>query len=141
MPTLILYRWRVWDLLAWWYRKYSREQTADDRQVYQLTKPCVPRCTQPDLDSAVGADEKPPVSINGVQPAAHVFDPGAEAGESVRLEIDIAELDGAGAGRAHKAVTLPVDPAIADRAFGVVPNDESGTHRRSFQSSQSRSER
>ena len=89
-----------------------------------------PRCTQPDLDSAIGTYKEPPFSVDRVQPAAQVFNPGAKSGESGRLEIDIAELDGAGAGRAHEAATLPVDPAIADRAFGVVPNDESGTHRR-----------
>ena len=94
-------------------------------QAHQPAKPCVPRCTQPDLDSAIGTYKEPPFSVDRVQPAAHVFNPGAKSGESGRLEIDIAELDGAGAGGAYEPIALPIDSAVADRAFGVVPNDES----------------
>jgi hypothetical protein len=94
-----------------------------DRLAQEVPEPYVSWRTQPDLDGAIGAYKEPPFSVDRVQPAAHVFNPGAKSGESGRLEIDIAELDGAGACCAREAAPLPVDSAVADRAFGVVPND------------------
>ena len=91
---------------------------AHDGQAHQATEPGVARRTQPDLDGAIGADEEPALGVDRVQPAAYVFNPGAKARENVRFEIDIAELDGAGAGRAHEPAALTVDPAVTDRAFG-----------------------
>ena len=37
---------------------------AHDRQAYQPAKPCVARCAQPDLDSAVGTDEELPFGVD-----------------------------------------------------------------------------
>src|SRR5262245_38973639 len=108
---------------------------AHDRQAHQPAEPCVARCAQPDLGGTVGADEQPSFGIDRVQPAAHVLDPRAKNGESLRLEIDIAELDRTGAGCTHEPAALPLDPAIADRAFGVVPNDEPRTHRPTIRTS------
>jgi hypothetical protein len=42
--------------------------------------------------------------INGMQPATHVLDPSAKAGERIRLEIDVMELD-------HARPGCPDEPA------------------------------
>src|ERR1700739_4055423 len=99
-------------------------------QTQQSCNPRMPRCTPPDLNCAVGADEYPPFGINPVQPAPHVLDPGTVTGERRGLQIDIAKLDGAGSTCAQKPLLLPFDAAITDGAFGIVPDDEFGTHRR-----------
>src|ERR1700730_5712734 len=75
---------------------------ARDRQTQQSSEPRIPRCAQPDLDCAVGAYEEPLCGAAPMQPAAHVLDPGPETSESCGLQIDVAELDCAGLGRAHK---------------------------------------
>jgi hypothetical protein len=51
-----------------------------------------------------------------------VLDVGAEAGECIRLEIDVTKLDCANAGCPHKAAALPVDTWATDWVFGVVPD-------------------
>ena len=66
--------------------------------------------------------------VNGMQPAAHVLDPGAEAGEHVRLEIDVTELDHASPGRPDEPAVLPLDASVTDGTFGVVPDSERRTH-------------
>ena len=59
-------------------------------------------------------------------------DGGAEAGQRIGLQIDVAEFDSPGAGRAHQPVALPVDAGVTDRAFGIVPDRELRTHWRRF---------
>ena len=49
--------------------------------------------------------------------AAHVLDPGAEAGEHVRLEIDVTELDHASPGRPDEPAVLPLDASVTDGTF------------------------
>jgi hypothetical protein len=56
--------------------------------------------------------------------AAHVFQSGAEAGQRVRLQIDIAECDDACSRGLHQAIALPVDTGITDRALGIVVDRE-----------------
>ena len=97
---------------------------ARDWQTQQSTEPRIPGCAQPDLDCTVGAYEEPPFGVDPVKPAAHVLDLGTKASESCGLQIDVAEFDCAGLGRAHQPAVLPFDAAITDGAFGVVPDDE-----------------
>jgi len=66
--------------------------------------------------------------INGMQPATHVLDPGAEAGEHIRLKIDVTELDHASPGCTDEPVVLPLDASVTDGALGVVPDSELRTH-------------
>src|SRR5580700_228800 len=51
------------------------------RQADQPSKPTVARSRAPDGDRAVGADMQPPIRIDAVQPAAHIRERGAEAGQ------------------------------------------------------------
>jgi hypothetical protein len=66
--------------------------------------------------------------INGMQPATHVLDPGAEAGEHIRLEIDVTELDHASPGGTDEPTVLPLDASVTDGALDVVPDSEPRTH-------------
>src|SRR5580704_1062552 len=102
------------------------------RQADQPGEPAVARGCAPDRDRAVGADEEAAIGIDAVQPAAHIRQGGAEAGERIGLQIDVAEFDSAGAGRAHQPAALPVDAGVTDRAFGIVPDRELRAHRRLF---------
>jgi hypothetical protein len=65
----------------------------DDRQTPRPSEPDIARRAQPYLDCAIGADVKPAVCIDAVQPAAHVLHPGPESGKRIRLEIDVTEFD------------------------------------------------
>src|ERR1700722_1930621 len=68
----------------------------------QPPKPYVTGGPEPGLDGAIGPDIQPALGVHGMQAAAHVFDPGTEAGKHVGLEIDVAKLDSAGAGCTDK---------------------------------------
>jgi hypothetical protein len=50
--------------------------------------------------------------INGIQPATR--DPGAEAGERIRLEIGVAKLDYASPGCTDPPAALPLDARVTD---------------------------
>jgi hypothetical protein len=62
------------------------------------------------------------------QPAPHVLNPGAEAGEHIRLEIDVTELDHASPGGPDEPAVLPLDARVTDGALGVVPDSKRRTH-------------
>jgi hypothetical protein len=53
-----------------------------------------------------------------MQPAAHVRDPGAEAGEHIRLEIDVRNSIASPGGPDEPAV-LPLDARVTDGALGI----------------------
>jgi hypothetical protein len=57
--------------------------------------------------------------MNGMQPAPHVPDPGAEAGKYIRLEIDVTELDHASSGCPDEPAVLPLDTRVTDGALRV----------------------
>ena len=63
---------------------------AEARQAQHPAKPDVAWRTQPDLDSAIGADMEPATRIDAMQTAADILDAGAEAGERLRLIVDAA---------------------------------------------------
>jgi hypothetical protein len=69
-----------------------------------------------------------------MQPATHVLDPGAEARECSRLEIDVTELDQASPGCTDESAVLPLDARVTDGALRVVPDSELGTHFRPYPS-------
>jgi hypothetical protein len=46
-----------------------------------------------------------------MQPATHLLDPGAEAEEHIRLEIDVTELNHASPGCTNEPAMLPLDLA------------------------------
>src|ERR1700722_4320643 len=94
------------------------------RQAGEPSEPAIARRRAPNGDRAVSADVETSVGIDAVQPPAHIRQGGAEAGERIGLEIDIAEFDHAGAGRAHQPIALPVDAGVTNRAFGIVPDRE-----------------
>jgi hypothetical protein len=96
----------------------------NDWQANEPAEPGISRRISPNCDGAIGADMEPIVGIDCVQAAAHVLKPGAEARQRIRLEIDVAELDDAGAGGAGQAAALEVDAGVTDRTFGVVINDK-----------------
>src|SRR5499427_8300357 len=96
---------------------------AQDWQTQHPAQPEIARRAPPDFDRAVGADVEAIVRIDAVEAPPH---PGAEAGQRIRLEIDVAKLDRAGSGRPHEASVLPLDAAITDWAFRVVPDGEPG---------------
>ena len=79
-------------------------------------------------DRAISADVQPALCTNGMQPATHVLDPGAEAGEYTRLEIDVTELDHASPGCPEEPSVLPLDARVTDGALGIVPDSELRTH-------------
>ncbi len=99
----------------------------DDGQAKYAAKPRVAWRREPNGDCAVGADVEVVIRIDGVKPAPHVFQAGAEAGEGVGLKIDVAELDHAGTRRLNQTTALPFDAGITDRAFGVVPDRSFGS--------------
>jgi hypothetical protein len=77
-------------------------------QSQQSSEPRIARCTQPDLDCAVGAYEEPPLGIDPIEPATHVLDPGTEPSESCWFQIDVAKLNSTtGLSCAHKPAALP----------------------------------
>jgi hypothetical protein len=100
----------------------------DHRQAEQAPEPDVARGSEPNCDRAVGADVQAAVGVNPMQPATHVLDPGAEAGERIGLETDVTKLDSAGPGRTGEPVALPLDACIADRAFRIVPDRQFRAH-------------
>jgi hypothetical protein len=64
---------------------------------------------------AISADVQAALCINGMQPATHVLDPGAEAGEHVRLEINVPELDHASLGCTDEPAGCPACVGICKR--------------------------
>jgi hypothetical protein len=64
---------------------------------------------KPNGDRAISADVQAALCINGMQPTPHVLNPGAEAGEHIRLEIDVTELDHASPGCPDEPAVLPLD--------------------------------
>lgn len=96
----------------------------NDWQADEPAEPGIARRISPNCDRAIGADMEPIVGIDCVQAAAHVLKPGAEAGQRIRLDIDVAEFDDAGAGGAGEAAALEVDAGVTNRTFGVVVDDE-----------------
>src|SRR5450759_2353268 len=80
------------------------------------------------IHRAIRAYEEAALRINGIQPTAHVLDPGAEAGQHIRLEIDVTELDRASPGGTEEPAVLPLDARVTDGALGVVPDCERRTH-------------
>src|SRR5450432_621501 len=100
----------------------------DHRQAEHPPEPDVARGSQPNCYRAVGADVQPAVRVDRVQPAPHILDAGAEAGERIGLAIDVTEFDGAGPDRMNQPAALPIDSGITDRAFRIVPNCQLWTH-------------
>src|SRR5580700_1181464 len=98
------------------------------RQADQPGEPAIARGRTPNFDRAVTADVEAAIGIDAVKPAAHIRKRGAEAGERIGLQIDVAEFDHAGASGAHQPAALPVDAGVTDRAFGIVPDRELRTH-------------
>src|SRR5262249_6470891 len=96
-------------------------------QADEASEPGVARRAPPDFDGAIRADMELAFGIERMQAPPHVLDIGAEAGEGIWLEVDVAKLDRAGSRRLQQAIPLPVDAGITDRAFGVVPDGELGT--------------
>jgi hypothetical protein len=96
----------------------------DHRQSDEPPEPDVTRRSKPDRDHAVDPGVKPVRGIDGMQPAPDVVDPDAEAGERIRLEIDVTKIDCARSSRANQSMLLPVNAGVTDRTFGVVPNCE-----------------
>jgi hypothetical protein len=92
----------------------------DHRQADDAREPAVTRRELPDGDGAIGADVQVPVGIDRMEATAHIFQAGAETGERIGLQIDVAECDDAGASGLHQAIALPVDAGVTDRAFGIV---------------------
>ena len=92
------------------------------------SEPDVAWGAKPNGDRAISAYVQAALCINGMQPAAHVLDPGAEAGEHIRLEIDVPELDLASPGGPDEPAVLPLNASITDGALGVVPDSERRTH-------------
>jgi hypothetical protein len=82
----------------------------------------------PDFDRTVCADVEAARSVDAVQAATNVSNGRAVARQSVRLEVDVAELDDALARRANEPFALPVDPRVADGAFAIVPDGELWIH-------------
>src|SRR6267378_4490921 len=101
---------------------------SDHRQADQPPEPDVTGRSKPDRDRAVDPRVKPVLGIDGMQPAPDVVDPDAEAGQRIRLQIDVTKIDGAGSGRANQPMMLPVNAGVTDRTFGVVPNGEFFRH-------------
>src|SRR5262245_38434515 len=99
---------------------------AQARQAQEPPEPGLARRAPPDLDGAIGADMQAALRVDAVQPAANVLDSGGKARKRLRLEIDVAEFDRAGAGGAYQAVPLPVDTGITYRAARVVPHRQPG---------------
>jgi hypothetical protein len=100
----------------------------DQGEAKQPSEPDVARGSEPNGNRAIHAYEEAALRINGMQPTAHVLDPGAEAGEHIRLEIDVTELDHASQGCTDEPVMLPLDASVTDGALGVVPDSELRTH-------------
>jgi hypothetical protein len=103
----------------------------DHRQAEQPAEPDIAGGSEPDCGRAVRAHIEAAIGVDRMQPAAHILDPGAEAGERIGFETDVAELDGAGARGADEPVALPTDAGIANRAFGIVPDRKFRVHSRS----------
>ncbi len=87
-------------------------------------EPALPRRHPPDFDRDIGADDQAAGFVGGMEPAADVLERGPMGGERFRCEIDVAELDRAGLDRSDELVALAIDAGIANRAAGVVPDDE-----------------
>jgi len=108
---------------------HSRRAQSDGLRVGQAPVRARRRLgAKPNGDRAISAYVQAALSINGMQPAAHVLDPGAEAGEHIRLEIDVPELDLASPGGPDEPAVLPLNASITDGALGVVPDSERRTH-------------
>src|SRR3984957_15835345 len=102
------------------------------RRADQRGEPAIARRRAPNGDRAIGADMEAAIGIDAVQPAAHIRKRGAEAGQRIGLEINVAEFDQSSAGRAPQPAALPIDAGVTDRAFGVVPDRELRIHCRRF---------
>jgi hypothetical protein len=91
------------------------DQTRDltnDWQANEPAEPDISRRISPNRDGAIGADMELIVGIDCVQAAAHVFKPGAEARRRIRLEIDVAEFDDAGAAARVRRLRWKSMPAL-----------------------------
>ena len=86
----------------------------DHREAKQPSEPDVARGSKPNGDRAIRAYVEAALRINGMQPTAHVLDPGAEAGEHIGIEIDVTELDHASPGCTDEPTVLPLDASVTD---------------------------
>jgi hypothetical protein len=97
-------------------------------QAKHPSKPDVAWGSEPNCDRAISAYVQPALCINGMQPAAHIIDPGAEAGKHIRLKINVTELNYSSPSCADKPALLPRDASVTDGAFGIVPDRELRVH-------------
>ena len=92
------------------------------RQAQESTEPSVAWRAVPNLYCAVSTDIKIPLIVDAVQTAANVSESFSVLRQSIRFEIDVAELDNSVARCARQPVALPVDSTVTDRTSGVVPD-------------------
>src|SRR5712671_7626276 len=97
-------------------------ELAQNRQTKQPREPGISGRPHPDLECTIGADKELPLCIETVQPAPDVLDAGAKPCERFRFQVDVAEFDRTGTGRAHETVPLPANAAIANGTFRIVPD-------------------
>jgi hypothetical protein len=100
----------------------------DHREAKHPSKPDVAWGAKPNGDRTIRTDVQVALCINGMQPATHILDPGAEAGEHIGLEIDVSELDHASSGGTDESTVLPIDARVTDGALGIVPDSERRIH-------------
>src|SRR4051794_41017733 len=84
-------------------------ELAHNRQAQHPREPGISRRSHPDLECAVGPDKKLPLCIKTMQPAPDVLNAGTKPCERIRFQVDVAEFDRAGTGRAHEAALLPAN--------------------------------
>src|SRR6266545_1375225 len=95
-----------------------------DRVTEERGDPMLARRQAPNLDRDIGTDDKASSFVRGMETPAHIRERSAEARERLRLEVDVAKLDGSRLDRGNQLVALAIDAGVAHRAARVVPDDE-----------------
>src|SRR5450631_2604874 len=97
----------------------------DHREAEHPPEPDVAWGAKPNGNCASRAYVQSALVVNGMKPATHIRDSGTEAGERIRLEIDVTELNHASPDGPDEPAALPLDSRVTDGALGVVPDSES----------------
>src|SRR5713226_3950585 len=95
-----------------------------DRIAEERGEPALAGCQAPDRDRDIGADEKAPGVVRGMEAPAHVLERRAMGRERLRLEIDVAKRDRSCLDRGDEPVALAIDAGVADGTASIVPDHE-----------------
>src|SRR5262249_51620958 len=90
----------------------------------QRGKPALARSAAPEREQDVSADDDAARLVRGMKPATHVLERRTMGRQSLRLELDVAKLDGSALHCGNQLVALTIDAGVANGATRIVPDHQ-----------------